>query len=152
MGDTIKLEKLSYRAFQRRFGRSVGMRAPGMFVERLKRKAESAGATVVEFPTHTTRLSQTCPQLWEGSQEAALAAVARMRVWNCGPTGFVCCLPRDVRGRGTAQRGPRTTCVAGCGRAPPGGVERHSTGKWAASAVQLWPGSRPETEPVACES
>ena len=60
MGDTIKLEKLSYRAFQRRFGRSVGMRAPGMFVERLKRKAESAGATVVEFPTHTTRLSQTC--------------------------------------------------------------------------------------------
>jgi len=60
MGDTIKLEKVSYRAFQRRFGRSVGMRAPGMFVERLKRKAESAGATVVEFPTHTTRLSQTC--------------------------------------------------------------------------------------------
>ena len=31
-----------------------------MFVERLKRKAESAGATVVEFPTHTTRLSQRC--------------------------------------------------------------------------------------------
>ena len=60
MGDTIKLEKVSYRAFQRRFGRSVGMRAPGMFVERLKRKAESAGAKVEEFPTHTTRLSQTC--------------------------------------------------------------------------------------------
>ena len=60
MGDRIKLEKLSYRALQRRFGRSVGMRAPGMFVERLKRKAESAGAEVEEFPTRTTRLSQTC--------------------------------------------------------------------------------------------
>ena len=60
MGDVIKLEKLSYRAFQRQYGRSVGMRAPGMFVAQLKRKAESAGASVVEFPTRTTRLSQTC--------------------------------------------------------------------------------------------
>jgi len=60
MGDTIKTEKLSYRAFQRAFGRSVGMRAPGMFVAQLRRKAVSAGATVVEFSTHTTRLSQVC--------------------------------------------------------------------------------------------
>ena len=60
MGDTFQLEKLSYRAFQRQFGRSVGFRAPGMFVERLRRKAESAGGVVVEFPTHPTRLSQVC--------------------------------------------------------------------------------------------
>jgi putative transposase len=60
MGHRFKLEKLSYRAFQRMFGRSVGMRAPGMFVEHLKRKAVSAGAEVDEFPTRTTRLSQTC--------------------------------------------------------------------------------------------
>lgn len=60
MGDTIKLEKLSYRAFQRNFGKSVGMRAPGMFVNHLKRKAESAGAWVNEFPTRTTRLSRVC--------------------------------------------------------------------------------------------
>ena len=49
MGDTFKLEQISYRALQRRFGRSVGMRAPGMFVERLCRKAESAGGEVIEF-------------------------------------------------------------------------------------------------------
>ena len=60
MGDTVQLEKLSYWAFQRCFGKSVGMRAPGTFVRHLKRKAESAGALVVEFPTRTTRLSQTC--------------------------------------------------------------------------------------------
>lgn len=60
MGNWFKLEKVSYRAFQRRFGRSVGMRAPGTFVRQLKRKAESAGAEVDEFPTRTTRLSQTC--------------------------------------------------------------------------------------------
>jgi putative transposase len=60
MGNVFKLEKLSYLAFQRQYGRSVRMRAPGMFVELLRRKAESAGAEVIEFPTRTTRLSQTC--------------------------------------------------------------------------------------------
>jgi putative transposase len=60
MGNVFKLEKLSCLAFQRQYGRSVGMRAPGMFVELLRRKAESAGAEVIEFPTRTTRLSQTC--------------------------------------------------------------------------------------------
>jgi putative transposase len=60
MGNRFKLEKLSYRAFQRRYGRSVGMRAPGRFVAHLKRKAASADGEVDEFPTYTTRLSQTC--------------------------------------------------------------------------------------------
>jgi putative transposase len=60
MGDTFKLEKLSYRAFQRRYGKSVGQRAPGMFVSHLRRKAGSAGGEVDEFPTRPTRLSQTC--------------------------------------------------------------------------------------------
>lgn len=59
-GNVFKLEKLSYKAFQKLFGRSVGRRAPGMFVAHLKRKAENAGATVVEFPTYSTKLSQTC--------------------------------------------------------------------------------------------
>lgn len=57
-GDEIKLEAVSYKAFQRNFGRSVGRRAPSMFVAILKRKAESAGASVIEFATRTTKLSQ----------------------------------------------------------------------------------------------
>jgi hypothetical protein len=36
------------------------MRAPGMFVEELKRKAINADGSVCEFPTTTTKLSQTC--------------------------------------------------------------------------------------------
>ncbi|HEY9708387.1 MAG TPA: transposase, partial [Oculatellaceae cyanobacterium] len=59
-GDTIKLEKLSYKAFQKLYGRSVGLRAPGMFVLHLKSKAERAGGQVVEIPTYNTKLSQTC--------------------------------------------------------------------------------------------
>jgi transposase len=59
-GDIIKLEKLSYKAFQKLFGKSVGKRAPGMFVSHLKSKAERAGGKVIEIPTHSTKLSQTC--------------------------------------------------------------------------------------------
>jgi hypothetical protein len=59
-GDTIKLEKLSYKAFQKLFGKSVGKRAPGTFVSHLVSKAERAGGKVVEIPTHSTKLSQTC--------------------------------------------------------------------------------------------
>ncbi|MBD0343700.1 MAG: transposase [Coleofasciculus sp. Co-bin14] len=59
-GDVIKLEKLSYKAFQKLFGKSVGKRAPGMFVSHLKNKAERAGLKVVEIPTYSTKLSQTC--------------------------------------------------------------------------------------------
>jgi putative transposase len=59
-GKTIHTEKLSYRAWQRRFGRSVGYRAPGMFITTLSRKAASAGGTVAMVDTRTTRLSQIC--------------------------------------------------------------------------------------------
>ena len=51
---------LSYRAFQRNYGRSVKDRAPGKFMEILRRKAENAGGTVYEFPTKETKLSQYC--------------------------------------------------------------------------------------------
>jgi len=60
LGDHFKMEKVSYKAWQRTFGRSVGFRAPGTFASLLRRKAESAGGRVDEFPTRTTRLSQTC--------------------------------------------------------------------------------------------
>ena len=60
MGDQISLEKLSYKALQKGYGRSTQFRAPGKFVKMLRRKAESAGGVTHEFPTHTTRLSQVC--------------------------------------------------------------------------------------------
>jgi len=60
LGNQVNLEKLSYRTFQKMFGKSVGMRAPGMFVSMLRRKAVTAGVSVTEFPTRTTKLSQVC--------------------------------------------------------------------------------------------
>ncbi len=60
IGTHIKTEKLSYKAFQRLFGKSVGLRAPGMFIEKLRRKAENAGGKVEEINTYRTKLSQAC--------------------------------------------------------------------------------------------
>ncbi len=59
-GKYVKTEKLSYSSFQKNYGRSVRDRAPGMFMEILRRKAENAGGSVVEFSTKTTKLSQYC--------------------------------------------------------------------------------------------
>jgi len=56
----IKTEKLSYKAFQKMYGKSVQNRAPSMFLEILRRKAENAGGSVTEFATSTTKLSQYC--------------------------------------------------------------------------------------------
>lgn len=60
LGCHINTEKLSYKGFQKDWGRSVGFRAPGRFVEKLRRKAESAGGRVYEFSPFATRLSQIC--------------------------------------------------------------------------------------------
>ncbi len=59
-GTIILTEKLSYKAFQKRWGRSISIRAPRLFLTILTRKAESAGGQVIEFNTRTTALSQTC--------------------------------------------------------------------------------------------
>jgi hypothetical protein len=37
LGNTVILEKISYKAWQKQYGKSVGLRAPGMFVAFLKR-------------------------------------------------------------------------------------------------------------------
>jgi transposase len=60
MGNTVMAEKLSYKAFQRMFGKSVRDRAPGEFMDHLRHKAASAGGEVIEFSTRTTKLSQSC--------------------------------------------------------------------------------------------
>ena len=59
-GNNIRIEKISYRAWQKQFGRCVGLRAPGMLIDHLRRTVASTGGTLSEFPTRTTKLSQYC--------------------------------------------------------------------------------------------
>ncbi len=60
MGTRINTEKIPYRVWQKIFGKSVMVRAPSMFMSRLKIKAENAGGYLNEFPTQSTKLSQMC--------------------------------------------------------------------------------------------
>ncbi len=60
IGNIIKTEKLSYKSFQKNHGRSVTVRAPGMLVTQLIRKAANAGGRVEDINTRKTKLSQTC--------------------------------------------------------------------------------------------
>jgi len=60
VGHTIVTEKISYKGWQKRYGRSVGLRAPGMFIDHLKRTVASTGGTLHEVPTRSTKLSQYC--------------------------------------------------------------------------------------------
>jgi hypothetical protein len=59
-GNTIRTEKLSYKAWQKQYGKSVGHSAPGMLIDHLRRTVASTGGTLSEFPTRTTKLSQYC--------------------------------------------------------------------------------------------
>jgi len=59
LGNDIRVEKNSYKSFQKIFGKAVGRAAPATFVATLSRKAGSAGASVTVLPT-SLRLSQTC--------------------------------------------------------------------------------------------
>lgn len=59
-GNIIRAEKLSYKSFQKSYGKSVGYRAPSMFMQILKRKAENAGGKVEDINTRLTCLSQIC--------------------------------------------------------------------------------------------
>jgi hypothetical protein len=59
-GNDIRIEKISYRGWQKKFGKSVGLRAPGMLVDHLRRTVAKTGGTLTEVPTRTTKLSQYC--------------------------------------------------------------------------------------------
>ncbi|MDH6194263.1 putative transposase [Mycobacterium frederiksbergense] len=60
-GGDISCEQLDYVSWQKNFPRSVRDRAPGLLVEMLRRKAESAGGQrLYEYNPRTTALSQTC--------------------------------------------------------------------------------------------
>ena len=60
VGTTIITEKVSYRARPQQFGKSVGLRAPGMCIDLLKRTVARTGGTLLEVPTRSTKLSQFC--------------------------------------------------------------------------------------------
>jgi hypothetical protein len=90
VGNTIIMERLSYKAWQKQYGKSVGLRAPGMFVEMLRRTGAAPGR-------HPDRSSPTASQtlavlswLRTARQKAVIAALASLSLWSrAGAAGLV---------------------------------------------------------------
>jgi hypothetical protein len=60
VGTQLQIEKTSFRGWQKLYGKSVALRAPGMFVAHLKRTVAKTGGSLREVVTPTTKLSQYC--------------------------------------------------------------------------------------------
>ena len=56
----VSSEKLSYKAFQKLYGKSIGSCAPASFNNRLKERITLLGGKYQEINTYKTKLSQTC--------------------------------------------------------------------------------------------
>jgi hypothetical protein len=82
IGNTVITEQISYRAWQKQFGKSVGLRAPGMFIALLKR----TGASYGRHPGRSSHAQhQTVAVLsWLRSMcaQAVVAALASVSLWH----------------------------------------------------------------------
>ncbi|WP_248277875.1 RNA-guided endonuclease TnpB family protein [Brasilonema sp. UFV-L1] len=88
LGSNIKTEKVAVIAWQKKWGKSIGVKSPSSFQSELKRKAENAGGTVLMFSTRKTALSQTC--LCGNTQKKSLS----QRVHNCSKCSLK--MQRDI--------------------------------------------------------
>ncbi|MFL9449822.1 RNA-guided endonuclease InsQ/TnpB family protein [Tolypothrix bouteillei VB521301_2] len=88
IGKHIKIEKVSVKAWQKNYGKSIGFKSPSSFQSELVRKAENAGGTVLMFSTRYTALSQTC--LCGNKQKKSLS----QRVHHCSVCGLT--MQRDI--------------------------------------------------------
>jgi putative transposase len=137
-GADIACEKLDYVSWQKNFPRSVRDRAPGLLVEVMRRKAESAGGgRLYEYNPRTTALSQTC--LCGNRKKKPLSQ--RVHRCQCGITEdrdlFSAYLGLHVRSRAMGSIGwtCRQRLRAGCivrtlmSRRSPAVVHQHASGE-----------------------
>jgi hypothetical protein len=123
VGHTIITEKLSYTGWQKRYGKSVGLRAPGMLIAHLKRTGAPHGRHPARGP-HA--LDETVPMVsWmrDVRHQAALAALApvlvRHRAGAARPVFRVSGrLPRSSRSHPLVC--PVCRSLGRCGGAPEG--------------------------------
>lgn len=134
-GIVFKTEQLSYRACQKVFGRSVGVRAPTLSLwQRFTRKAESASGQVLEFSTRTTAV----PQHGLCTLSAWRSACIRVRM-EPSPCNGICSAPSwGACGRGALP-------IAAARASWPGAEQLQrdlGTTCEGAGPVFLWPATR----------
>jgi len=81
MGKQIHIEKTSFKGWQKQYGKSIGLRAPGMFVAHLARIVAKTGGSLREVSASQTRLSQYCHQCRQYHKKP------RSQRWHTCPCG-----------------------------------------------------------------
>ena len=84
-GATIYAEDLSYKAWQKHWGKSVGRGAPGMFMAMLERKATQVGGALVTFSPYKTKFSQLCHGCGTYTKKPLSLRVHHCAVCGLGP-------------------------------------------------------------------
>lgn len=81
-GDTVILEHLAYRAWQRSFGRSVRRYAPGKFEEHARERASLLGMEIQSVET-SARMSQLCHACGTFTKEPIRGPIAKRMKRSC---------------------------------------------------------------------
>src|SRR4029077_15449212 len=118
-GTTITIEKTSFKAWQKQYGRSIGLRAPGLFVAHLARIVAKTGGILYEVSAYRTKLSQYCHRCRQYHKKP------RSQRWHKCPCGFGP-VQRDLYsafaaflpGTGANASLCQPACLGGCGAAP----------------------------------
>jgi hypothetical protein len=82
-GNTIIIEKTSFKGWQKQYGRSIGFRAPGLFVAHLSRIVAKTGGTLgahLDLQDQTESVLPSVPALCQETPVATLAPVL-LRMW-----------------------------------------------------------------------
>jgi hypothetical protein len=85
VGNTVITEQVSYRAWQKQFGKSVGLRAPGMFIALLKRTGASHGQHPARSLHTQHQTLAVLSWLRPVCTETVVAALAHVSLWYLGP-------------------------------------------------------------------
>ena len=96
VGNTVILERISYKAWQKQYGKSVGLRAPGMFVDMLRRTVARTGGTLLARSHAHRQTLAVLSWLRPCREETAVAALASLSLRHrpraagplCGVSGL----------------------------------------------------------------
>jgi hypothetical protein len=80
-GTTIQIEKTSFKGWQKQYGRSIGFRAPGLFVAHLTRIVAKTGGTLVAHLCLQNQTESVLPEVGAVCEETQITTVASLRLW-----------------------------------------------------------------------
>lgn len=94
--DIAKIDKDSYKGWQKQYGKSVGKNAPGMFARLLKEVFEKTNGKYYEINTISSKSSQRCPNCDNLHKKGSTEQVdsRSIRTHECNKCNFI--IQRDI--------------------------------------------------------